>query len=180
MTKTLNFILFLFMNLSIILIIINSFPSHYKLFHPLILGSILMLFNIITNLNISMYLNNNWWSYITFLVIVGGLMILFLYFTSFINNMITSIKMIFFKQMIFKFLIMMIFLILMFTNFNSYLIWYNNILKFNLYSKFNNLMYMYNYNLNLSLIISIFYLLMTLMLLVKMIILNKYTLRKIN
>nr|YP_010688325.1 NADH dehydrogenase subunit 6 [Cheiloneurus elegans]WBR65753.1 NADH dehydrogenase subunit 6 [Cheiloneurus elegans] len=172
-------------NFITLIIIINLIPSYYKLFHPLILGSILMLMNMLTSINISMYMYNNWWSYITFLVMVGGMMILFLYFTSFINNMIISMKIIFFKNLIFKSLIFLIFMIIMFMNYKKFLIWSSSInlneINMNLYNKnLSKFIIMYTYNLNYNMIICLIYLLISLFLIVKMIISNKYSLRKMN
>nr|YP_010297279.1 NADH dehydrogenase subunit 6 [Lamennaisia nobilis]UML36895.1 NADH dehydrogenase subunit 6 [Lamennaisia sp.] len=180
MTKMMNILIFFIINMTIILLLINLIPSHYKSFHPMILGSILMLFNIQLTMNLSIYLPKSWWSFISFLIIIGGLMILFLYFTSFINNMIMNIKLIFLKNFFFKIIIFLMFIMMMFMKMKNFSIWYNNIEEMNLNNQVNKIIYMYMYNMNFSILISIFYLLTSLTLLVKMLILNKYTLRKIN
>nr|YP_010934917.1 NADH dehydrogenase subunit 6 [Lamennaisia ambigua]WKV28910.1 NADH dehydrogenase subunit 6 [Lamennaisia ambigua] len=179
MMKFLNILIMVLINLSTLLLMINLLPMHYNHFHPLILGSILMIFNIMFSLNLSLYLYSSWWSFISFLIIIGGLMILFLYFTSFINNMIMSIKLIFLKNYFFKILICLMFLMIMFYKFNEFSIWYNYIPQ--IYkNKIYKILFMYMYNLNMSMMISIFYLLMSLTFLVKMLISNKFTLRKLT
>nr|YP_010555018.1 NADH dehydrogenase subunit 6 [Ooencyrtus plautus]UYP50998.1 NADH dehydrogenase subunit 6 [Ooencyrtus plautus] len=175
-----NLLIFFIINISLILLIINIFPSSYKMLHPMILGSVLFLFNILMSFNLSLYLDNNWWSFISFLIIIGGLMILFLYFTSFINNMIMSMKMIFWKNFMLKMVILILFIFMMMFYKNKFLIWYKfkemNYLNLN----FLKLLLLYMYMMNLMNLMSIFYLLLTLTLIVKMILMNKYTLRKIN
>nr|YP_010982453.1 NADH dehydrogenase subunit 6 [Cheiloneurus chinensis]WOE90958.1 NADH dehydrogenase subunit 6 [Cheiloneurus chinensis] len=185
MMNYMNMSMYMIINMPMMLMMINSIPSYYKTFHPLILGSILMLMNLITSMNISIYLPTNWWSYIIFLIMVGGLMILFMYFTSFINNMIISLKYYLFKNLMFKSLLMLIYIIMINMKFNNYMIWNSNINKFDIsqdwmITKMKNFTMMYLYNLNYSMMISIIYLLISLFLIVKMIIINKFSLRKMN
>nr|AND96338.1 NADH deshydrogenase subunit 6 [Onitis alexis] len=73
--------------------------------HPLSLGSMLMTQTIITSLTIGSLSYNYWYSYILFLIMIGGMLILFVYMTSVASNEIftPSIK-------IFYFFILMLFL----------------------------------------------------------------------
>nr|YP_010131044.1 NADH dehydrogenase subunit 6 [Metaphycus eriococci]QPZ53233.1 NADH dehydrogenase subunit 6 [Metaphycus eriococci] len=189
MMKSMNLLILFIISFSLINIMINSLISNYKMIHPLIMGTNLMLFNIFVSLNMSMFNNNNWFSYITFLIIVGGMMVLFLYFTSFIMNMNTSLKPNFLMNMNLKMMMILIMMNFMLMFLNKFMIWYNknneiisinSMMNMNLFNKNYYIMYMYMYNKNIISILSILYLLLSLTLIVKMIMMNKYTLRKIN
>nr|YP_010934904.1 NADH dehydrogenase subunit 6 [Tassonia gloriae]WKV28895.1 NADH dehydrogenase subunit 6 [Tassonia gloriae] len=181
MKNSLNFYIFLMTSFPILLILITSFPSHYKNLHPLVLGLTLMIMNIFSSINISLLYNSSWWSFITFLIIVGGLMIIFMYFTSFISNLMTSIKLNFFKNLFFKNLLTILFFIILFMNFNMFSIDLSYIHQFQPNKNFtNNINQNYFYSMNIMIIISIIYLLIAMFMIVKMIILNKFSLRKAN
>nr|WDE24471.1 NADH dehydrogenase subunit 6 [Psyllaephagus sp.] len=165
-------------------------PSFYKNIHPLIFTIILMMFNIFISMNMSNFSDSGWWSFILFMIIVGSMLVLFLYFTSFINNMIMSLKITFMKNFILKFfitLMMMMFLMKnLFINLNF---WTNLFFEIKKLSNFsnnfymidpNNLSNMYSYNMNYSTLLSVIYLLAALTFIVKMILINKFTLRKMN
>nr|YP_009726138.1 NADH dehydrogenase subunit 6 [Aenasius arizonensis]QHR84899.1 NADH dehydrogenase subunit 6 [Aenasius arizonensis] len=188
MLKTSLIIMMMFtLSTSMITLMLNSFISNNNI-HPMIMGSLLLFFSIFTSLNLSMFFNNNWFSFISFLIIIGGMMIIFMYFTSFIMNMMTSLKMNYIKNIMIKFSMSLIvfFMMLIYMKTNS--IWYNKFNETNsfhfLTNKNNNFMYMissmYMYNKNFPSIICILYILMSMIMIVKMIMKNKYTLRKIN
>uniref|UniRef100_A0AAU7BNW1 NADH dehydrogenase subunit 6 n=1 Tax=Psyllaephagus populi TaxID=3122998 RepID=A0AAU7BNW1_9HYME len=165
-------------------------PSFYKNMHPLILTIILMIINILISMNMSTFSDSGWWSFILFMIMVGSMMILFLYFTSFINNMIMSLKMTFIKNFMLKIIMnMMMMMFLMKTLFMKLNFWTNLFFEIktlkNLSNNYymidpNNLMNMYSYNMNYSTLISVIYLLVSLTFIVKMILTNKFTLRKMN
>nr|ARH54621.1 NADH dehydrogenase subunit 6 [Rhizophagus aeneus] len=54
--------------------------------HPLSLGGILLIQSILISLIIGLMNFNFWFSYILFLVMVGGMMVLFIYMTSIASN----------------------------------------------------------------------------------------------
>nr|YP_010031607.1 NADH dehydrogenase subunit 6 [Necremnus tutae]QOV03002.1 NADH dehydrogenase subunit 6 [Necremnus tutae] len=176
-------------SLSIISILLNSIPSHNKLIHPVIMGLILLNISILCSMNSSLTNNNHWFSYLMFLIIIGGMMIIFLYFTSFISNMKTSMKWSFIINIPLKFFFIIIFIIYFMFNFNKYLFWLSEFseiksLMLNMKILMNNnnmqIMYMYMYNKNFSTIISMIYLLICLTFIVKMCINKKMMLRKTN
>lgn len=159
------------------------FNFHYKNFHPLILISILILILLIASINIRIYFNDHWFSFIIFLIIVGGLIIIFLYFIRFINNIKTSIKWDFLKNIPIKFLFIIIVFILFWSNSNNWFINFDEITPLHkklkkLYS--NNLIFIYIFPKNYTTIIAILYLLISLTIVVKICLLKKFTLRKFN
>nr|AND96351.1 NADH deshydrogenase subunit 6 [Heteronitis castelnaui] len=54
--------------------------------HPLSLGSLLLTQTIVTSLTIGKLSFNYWYSYILFLIMIGGMLILFIYMTSVASN----------------------------------------------------------------------------------------------
>nr|QTC30717.1 NADH dehydrogenase subunit 6 [Psyttalia concolor] len=101
----------LFMNMLILLdfllIILMIIPNNYYYYHPLLMAMILIFFTIIMSIKLNYLLNSFWYSYILFLVMIGGLMILFMYFTSLINNQLFYLKSKNYLYLIVKFLIFM-------------------------------------------------------------------------
>nr|AML25656.1 NADH dehydrogenase subunit 6 [Scolytinae sp. BMNH 1274712] len=60
--------------------------------HPMSMGLILMMQSILIALYSSIIINNFWFSYILFLIMIGGMMILFIYMTSIASNEKFTIK----------------------------------------------------------------------------------------
>nr|AXS65498.1 NADH dehydrogenase subunit 6 [Curculionoidea sp. 13 KM-2017] len=54
--------------------------------HPMSLGSILLIQTVLVSLLSGLIFNNFWFSYILFLVMIGGMMVLFIYMTSIASN----------------------------------------------------------------------------------------------
>lgn len=72
--------------------------------------------------------SNYWYSYILFLIIIGGLIILFIYFTSIASNSLINFNINFIKYFFLKSILFTIFfLIILF--FNSKFIYYTNFLE---------------------------------------------------
>nr|AND96123.1 NADH deshydrogenase subunit 6 [Cheironitis hoplosternus] len=71
--------------------------------HPLSLGGILLMHTIITSLTIGSLNLNYWYSYILFLIMIGGMLVLFIYMTSIASNEIfnPSIKIFIFMMSMF-------------------------------------------------------------------------------
>nr|YP_010555738.1 NADH dehydrogenase subunit 6 [Eupelmus anpingensis]UYR45767.1 NADH dehydrogenase subunit 6 [Eupelmus anpingensis] len=162
-------------------------PSYNYNFHPLFYGIILFLYTLFTLINMSLNFLNNWFSYITFLILIGGLMIIFLYFTSFISNMKISMKWSFLKMIPFKNFMFILFIIInLIFNFNQFM----SPMKINEMNSYNFMIlnlkenYFFSFifikNKNLNIIMCMIYLLICLTFIVKICIIKKFTLRKIN
>nr|AML26256.1 NADH dehydrogenase subunit 6 [Leiodidae sp. BMNH 1274323] len=65
-----------------ILLIIFTIPMK----HPMSMGMMLLLLTFLMCLNMGMLLNQFWFSYILFLIMIGGMLILFIYMTSIASN----------------------------------------------------------------------------------------------
>nr|AND96364.1 NADH deshydrogenase subunit 6 [Bubas bubalus] len=118
--------------------------------HPLSLGSMLLMQTIITSLTIGKLSFNYWYSYILFLIMIGGMLILFIYMTSVASNeMFTPSIKIF--CLIMTMLMLSLILFLLIDNFywtlnNSFLSEINSKYQFwslNKYFNFPNNMIMY-------------------------------------
>nr|AHA52522.1 NADH dehydrogenase subunit 6 [Eumacrocentrus sp. QL-2013] len=81
-----NYIYMYYLLMDLILFILMIIPTYLIKFHPLILSLLLTLYTIILVMKLN-YLNNlYWYSYILYLIMVGGILILFMYLTSISNN----------------------------------------------------------------------------------------------
>nr|YP_010586092.1 NADH dehydrogenase subunit 6 [Ceraclea indistincta]UZZ43828.1 NADH dehydrogenase subunit 6 [Ceraclea indistincta] len=96
----------------------------------------------IINMSIIIGLINKsfWYSYILFLIIIGGLMVLFIYMTSLISNNIYKFNM---KKMIFISMILMLMILILIIKYNPNI---NNIIPIQFMNNLNNntLMKIYN------------------------------------
>nr|YP_010381745.1 NADH dehydrogenase subunit 6 [Symplanella unipuncta]UDL72133.1 NADH dehydrogenase subunit 6 [Symplanella unipuncta] len=75
--------------------------------HPISLGFILLIQTILISLNLSMNLESSWYSYILFITIIGGMMVMFMYMASISSNQkfkIMNFKMIMISILLFFFL----------------------------------------------------------------------------
>nr|UZI00093.1 NADH dehydrogenase subunit 6 [Andricus sp. 1 CYS-2022a] len=171
------FKIYLFLAIFIISMSILLMSLSLKNMHPLILGMLMLFYSILISLNLNMFNKSSIYSTMMFLIIIGGFLILFLYFNSFaINN-----KMIFNKNLMMMFsykilLINMLLMLIMHKNnlfnmmlfLNSKLLEMLSILKLNfIYNEMNiNMIYLKFYYLTLFLMI---YLLFTLIIIAKII-----------
>nr|ALO76579.1 NADH deshydrogenase subunit 6 [Melyridae sp. 'Dasytidae' GENSP01] len=164
------------------LMIFSMFMSFCMIFlqHPLSLGMILLSQTLLTSLIINMINYNFWYSYILFLIMIGGMLILFIYMTSIASN--EKFKISNLLIFMFTFMIMMIIMLMIMDN-----------LYFNINSiNFEMIPYNKNMNPNLSLnkyfnfpsymifYLSIIYLLITLIAVVKISNFNLGPLRQNN
>nr|AML25932.1 NADH dehydrogenase subunit 6 [Staphylinidae sp. BMNH 1274219] len=145
-----------------IMLLMMNFSLMFMLMkHPISMGIILLIQTLLTALLMNYLLLNAWFSYIMMLIMIGGLLILFIYMTSLIANE----KFKFNPIILFKTIIIMI----------SSMMLIN--LKFNLfmYNK-SNLMFNYYLNINFNkfltsnsmlMLLMIIYLLMVLIAVVK-------------
>ena len=164
----------------IITIIILLIPSYLKNIHPLFIGRILLLYSILITSNLNLFNKNHLYSIITYLIIVGGLLILFLYFNRFaINNKIifnNNIILIYFYKIILIIIIIILFiyklnLINLFLFVNNSIIEINPLIN-NIKTNNNNIKLIY-LKFNILTIFRIIYLLYSLIIIVKLIFSSK-------
>nr|YP_010271089.1 NADH dehydrogenase subunit 6 [Athyma zeroca]UJY98855.1 NADH dehydrogenase subunit 6 [Athyma zeroca]WAB70239.1 NADH dehydrogenase subunit 6 [Athyma zeroca] len=129
---------------SLLLISISIFL--YFINHPLAMGLLILIQTLLTCLISGMLINTYWFSYILFLVFLGGLLVLFIYVSSVASNELFKI------QLISKFSIIYIFFIMIFSIlFKNNLIWMNFSFNDEMNNLFNsNLFFNNEYNFNLS------------------------------
>nr|YP_010463133.1 NADH dehydrogenase subunit 6 [Culex vishnui]UUJ37641.1 NADH dehydrogenase subunit 6 [Culex vishnui] len=153
--------------------------------HPLAMGLMLLIQTFLTCLMTGIYSKTFWFSYVLFLIFMGGMLVLFIYVTSLSSNEMFSMS---FKLTFIS--IMMIFLFIVISYFfdNSLM---ENFIKNNdsiqLFNK-NNLFYenflslnkMYNFPTNLITLLLINYLFLTLLVTVKITKKNYGPLRPMN
>nr|WIL79949.1 NADH dehydrogenase subunit 6 [Tenerus flavicollis] len=148
--------------------------------HPLSLGIILLIQTIMTSLMIGTINFNFWFSYILFLIMIGGMLILFIYMTSIASNekfkIAKSLILLFYVTLILTSLMMMI---------DSYS---TNILISNIETQMINMNLNYKFSMNKMfnfpniylIYISLIYLLITLIAVVKISNINMGPLRQNN
>nr|YP_009417319.1 NADH dehydrogenase subunit 6 [Acanthoscelides obtectus]ARR75265.1 NADH dehydrogenase subunit 6 [Acanthoscelides obtectus]ATL15485.1 NADH dehydrogenase subunit 6 [Acanthoscelides obtectus] len=146
--------------------------------HPLSMGIILLLQTILVTLLTGLMNYNFWFSYIIFLIMIGGMLILFIYMTSIASNkkfklssllllvFFISLTLNFVFQVTDQFLFSLPFSTMDFYNQNFFI---NNYLTLNKYFNYPNNMVMY---------MMIIYLLITLIMTVKITKMNKGPLRQ--
>nr|YP_009870394.1 NADH dehydrogenase subunit 6 [Phytomia zonata]QKJ82610.1 NADH dehydrogenase subunit 6 [Phytomia zonata] len=134
--------------------------------HPLSMGLMLLIQTIMVCCITGLMTKSFWFSYILFLIFVGGMLVLFIYMTSLASNEMFSLSMKMLIISIISFIILMImtFLMdktmLMFNSMNNEMISISNM---NSYLSENsiNLLKLYNYPTNMITILLINYLLIT-------------------
>nr|YP_009538114.1 NADH dehydrogenase subunit 6 [Athyma ranga]AYN60896.1 NADH dehydrogenase subunit 6 [Athyma ranga] len=132
------------MLLSILLISISIFLFFIN--HPLTMGLLILLQTLLTCLISGMLINTYWFSYILFLVFLGGLLVLFIYVSSVASNELFKIN------LISKFSMIYILFIMIFSFFfKNNLIWMNFYFNDEMINLFNSTLFFNNeYNFNLS------------------------------
>nr|ARH54660.1 NADH dehydrogenase subunit 6 [Scirtes orbicularis] len=139
--------------------------------NPISLGFVLILQTILISMISSMYSYSFWMSYILFLIMVGGMLILFTYVTSIASNEKFYLS---FKPISF-FLLTMLFIILTMIIDKTMMLQMSKMSEMNLFNSMNNLMEensimlnkMYNKPSNMISFMLINYLFMTLIIAVK-------------
>lgn len=140
MIKQLSLILiFLPIIFNLIIILILIFPSKINNFHPITLLIILIIITLIICLKIN-FLIYSWIPIILFLIIIGGLIIIFIYITSLRNNEFFNINFNFFLINLIKILPLIILIIYLIIIFNFILLNFN-FESFNLFNFLNNKYY---------------------------------------
>nr|AXS65205.1 NADH dehydrogenase subunit 6 [Cleridae sp. 3 KM-2017] len=148
--------------------------------HPLSLGFILLIQTLISSFIINELNFNYWFSYILFLIMIGGMLILFIYMTSIASNE----KFMFSNNLLYLFVISM-FMLMSMLLLDNYMF---NIQMFNYETKMINNFMNYKYSMNKMFnypnifiyYISIIYLLITLIAVVKISNMNLGPLRQKN
>nr|AML26329.1 NADH dehydrogenase subunit 6 [Hydrophilidae sp. BMNH 1274336] len=142
--------------------------------HPMSMGMIVLMQVINTALITGLLTNNFWFSYILFMIMVGGMLVLFIYMTSIASNE----KFKFSKIMMVNF-IMIMSLIMLYSMLSDSLIYEYSEL-FNYQTLNLNLNKYINYPYNIITIMMIMYLLMTLIVVVKISKIKYGPLRQMN
>uniref|UniRef100_A0AAU7YUB1 NADH-ubiquinone oxidoreductase chain 6 n=1 Tax=Cheilosia bombiformis TaxID=3103807 RepID=A0AAU7YUB1_9MUSC len=140
--------------------------------HPLSMGMMLLIQTIMICCISGLMTKSFWFSYILFLIFIGGLLVLFIYVTSLASNEMFSFSMKMFMIMLIYFVLILFFnffmdkMILMFNSMNNEM---QSIMNMNSYIMENslNLNKLYNYPTNMITILLINYLLITLIVTVK-------------
>lgn len=170
-------------------LIINCISSYNKNLHPIIFGTILLLISIFSSLNINIFNDSPIFRFIIFLIVIGGIIILFLYFIRFVRNIKIIIKWIYIKIIPIKLLLIIIIILVILLNKNNLLSWFysfnetNNLFNINSNDLINNNINCIYIYLNIKIIptiIIIIYLFLCLTLIVKIFINKKISIRKIN
>nr|YP_010034072.1 NADH dehydrogenase subunit 6 [Colobopsis nipponica]QOW83446.1 NADH dehydrogenase subunit 6 [Colobopsis nipponica] len=181
MTKIhlLNF-LTIFLILIVIMFMIMNLNNH-----PIIMMIILLIYSSLICINMCLWKSNYLYSIFLFLMMISGLLIIFLYFSSLISN--EQLK---FNYKFIYYMILMNFLLFILTykkikslsNMFIYKYSFNEItpiLNIN-NMKFNNIMNLFEYPLNNITIMTMFYLLFSLFSIIKICSTQYLSLRKIN
>nr|YP_009537880.1 NADH dehydrogenase subunit 6 [Limenitis reducta]AYN60597.1 NADH dehydrogenase subunit 6 [Limenitis reducta] len=128
------------------LLLIMTSISLYFINHPLAMGLLILIQTLFTCLLSGMLINTYWFSYILFLVFLGGLLVLFIYVSSMASN---ELFMIHFLE---KFSIIYILFIMIFSIlYKNNLTWMNFSFNDEMIKFFNlNLFFNNEYNFNLS------------------------------
>nr|QYF07864.1 NADH dehydrogenase subunit 6 [Stigmatomma silvestrii] len=182
MMKEPQFMIIISMNL--IFLILMILIMNYL--HPIMIIFMFIIYSIMICLNLSMWKKNFIYSILMFLIMISGLLIIFLYFSSLISNEQMMIPMNnYFLLMIF-FLNMSLFMTI---NSKKNLVFFqqffhNSLDSYNLQNlnelSFKNIYYIYNYPFNTLTITSMFFLLIALFSIVKLCSFLNFSLRKIN
>lgn len=90
------------------------FPIYQK-FHPLIYRILLIIFRVLLVIKLNVIFNLFWYSYILYLLIVGGIIILILYLTRISNNELFNLEIFNYKNICLKF-ILIFFILYLFKN----------------------------------------------------------------
>nr|QEE94252.1 NADH dehydrogenase subunit 6 [Ochlerotatus fulvus] len=169
-------------------IMLTSFITSFifmQMKHPLAMGLMLLIQTFLTSLLTGMYVKTFWFSYVLFLIFMGGMLVLFIYVTSLSSNEMFSMS---FKLSFLAFLMMMIFMMITFFMDKSIIDnFINNNEMMNLFNSISllpenliELNKMYNFPTNLITLLLINYLFLTLLVTVKITKKNYGPLRPMN
>nr|YP_004935394.1 NADH dehydrogenase subunit 6 [Fabriciana nerippe]AEB33706.1 NADH dehydrogenase subunit 6 [Fabriciana nerippe] len=160
------------MLLSTLLIFISIFMFFIN--HPLSMGLMILTQTLLTCLLSGMLFNTYWFSYILFLIFLGGLLVLFIYVSSIASNELFKIS-ILNKMLFFLFIFYIIIISFYFKNnlnfmnfyFNDEMMNFFNLLLFSNNEYNLNLMKLYNEQTYLMMMLMVIYLFITLIAVIK-------------
>nr|YP_010616534.1 NADH dehydrogenase subunit 6 [Vagrans egista]WAU48168.1 NADH dehydrogenase subunit 6 [Vagrans egista] len=133
------------MFLTLMIIFISLFM--YFINHPLSMGLMILIQTLFICIYSGMMINTYWFSYILFLIFLGGLLVLFIYVSSVASNELFQFSML--NKMLFIYC--MLFIMMMSLYFNNTLNFMNLTFNDEMINMFNPLMFLNNeYNINLS------------------------------
>nr|WKU84009.1 NADH dehydrogenase subunit 6 [Microdon globosus] len=156
--------------LNLYMLIMTTTILFMKMNHPLSMGMMLLIQTTLIACMTGLITKTFWFSYILFLIFVGGMLVLFIYVTSLASN-----EKFLFSMKILMILMTLFFMINLLFYMNKFLMFYMNnnemniIINMNSYTPENilNLNKIYNYPTNMLTILLINYLLITLIATVK-------------
>nr|AZL93241.1 NADH dehydrogenase subunit 6 [Exallonyx sp. ZJUH_2016014] len=160
-----------FMNILILL------PINKKYYSPILMTTLLLMFTFVSILNISILSSSYMYSFLMFLMFIGGILILFLYFNSFIMNSKNFLIKKFLLYSSMKMYLLTLLNLLILSNWMIYFISMNNFIEIStmyINMKLNSMilmndstikyMYLYPYNMyTIFIIIYLFFTLVTVM-----------------
>nr|YP_010586612.1 NADH dehydrogenase subunit 6 [Tinodes chinchinus]UZZ44426.1 NADH dehydrogenase subunit 6 [Tinodes chinchinus] len=120
--------------------------------HPMALNSIIFMQLLISCFIFNFMINNSWFSYILFIMFIGGLMILFMYMCSISSNLKFKIN---FKLMMTMIMILIIIIFIMMNMKNLFFFYKLNNLNYNTVNMMNNKMMLFKLYEKNSLMISL-------------------------
>lgn len=153
----------------------------YFIIHPIIITLFLVIYTILISINISLWKTNYIFSIILFLIIIRGLMIIFIYFSSLISNE----KTIFINLNLLASILLFIIILALSIKFScSYLLKFtyietNPLTKLN-FKLFNNILSLYIYPNNYITLLRILFLLLCFFLIVKICSFRSLPMRKLT
>nr|YP_010046016.1 NADH dehydrogenase subunit 6 [Nasimyia megacephala]QPG86062.1 NADH dehydrogenase subunit 6 [Nasimyia megacephala] len=167
-----------------IMTILSSFVF-MQMSHPLAMGLTLLIQSFLVCLITGLMFNSFWYSYILFLIFLGGLLILFIYVTSLASNEMFSFSMSIFMMISSTLMLTAIILMILDTSMISSIFSNDMMLNFNKNTNLmpmnsTSLMNLYNFPTNLITIMLMNYLLLTLIVVVKITNLTFGPLRPMN
>nr|YP_010621003.1 NADH dehydrogenase subunit 6 [Periplaneta constricta]WAX39386.1 NADH dehydrogenase subunit 6 [Periplaneta constricta] len=164
---------------SILIMMLTTSMIFTQMNHPLAMGLMLLIQTIIMCMMTGILSQSFWFSYILFLIFLGGMLVLFIYVTSLASNEMFYMSM---KMMLIMILIMLMLMLLI--NFNQTTNNMENMMHEYMYNMenemMNSLMKLYNQPTNLITIMLASYLFLTLIAVVKITNILKGPLRQMN
>nr|QNV12031.1 NADH dehydrogenase subunit 6 [Lasius niger] len=151
--------------------------------HPIIIMITLLIYSFMICLNMSMWKSNYIYSIMLFLIMISGMLIIFLYFSSLISNEQNILK---FNKFLLSSFFLNLMILFTFISYNSNIyIFKYNFFETKMISKLNemnfqNILNLYEYPMNNLTISSMMYLLISLFTIIKICSLKSMSLRKIN
>nr|QSS48566.1 NADH dehydrogenase subunit 6 [Kradibia gibbosae] len=178
------------MSINLIMLSTFFFIFKNKNLHPVYMGIILFILTILSMPLISMYNSNQMLSFIVFLTLMGGMMVIFLYFTSFCTNMSTTPSWIHMNEILIKISFMFCLIIFIYKNYKfNFLMEINDFTEtFSLSNLINNnllespmkFINIYIYSNYFTIMFLMIFLFICLTAVVKLCLYKKMAIRKIN